>query len=147
MAIFKLEHLEKYLTEKEETDVNMEDLPVGNPKDEDLEVDTPEEVGGFEMIPSTDEEAEGNPELEVMGYDIKKGDKDVCHIEIIDNSNEEVADFDVAQNEPNKYTIYVSKVNDKIYCGEYKNKLEGMGFENVVDRDEDKPEEATTEEE
>lgn len=136
---FKIEHLDKYLSEAEDDYEGTEEI-----KDEDIDsIDKNIESGGhgFEMEPVERDDFEG----EVESYDIVSDGKPVCSIEIINDSNEEIADFEEAQSEPAKYTIYISKVMDAILTDEYKNKLDTMGFERIIDKDEDKVEEVPAE--
>ena len=136
---FSLELLEKYLTEVEKEIPKETVAPESPPKDkEDKPVSSV--TAGFELAPIIDEELkdEDNEELKIIGYNIKKGNKTICKMKIHNNADEELIDFNKAQNKTQQCTVYISDVNDddRADCDMFKNKLVGLGFVNIVDKDE-----------
>ena len=117
MPFFTLEILNKYLVEEE-----------AKPVEKEVEKSENDVGGGFEFLPAADE----------IGEEIKKGDKDVCHVEFIENATEEAKEMIDAQEKPEEFTVVISNVKDRILCNEFKKKMEEIGFPSINDEDADK---------
>jgi hypothetical protein len=109
MPNFTLDHLTKYLTEDE----SVEDQKATN----DVEA-------GFTMEPKED-----------GSYTIFKGSKKIVDVSYTNKKNDESEDFEVAQENPDNYDVYLSNVADVIYSKEFEKKLEALGFDNIISTD------------
>lgn len=77
------------------------------------------------------EEFEMEPDSEQESYLVKFDNEEICNVDIISNITDKSEDLETAQENPEDFTVYISDVKNKEKTEEYKNKLLGLGFENI----------------
>jgi hypothetical protein len=105
-----LTELEKFLPE-------MKDEKVDVKKSKKKRLKENEDV--FEMEPQDD------------NYIITKGGRDVCTVQFVNSMTDASEDMEIAQEHPEKYSVYIMDVKDPRLTKEYEVKLSNLGFKEI----------------
>jgi hypothetical protein len=73
----------------------------------------------FEMVPGESK------------YEINFNGAPCCVVDFVNQKTEESDDFEIAQEEPGQYIVYLTNVKDKVKSDEYQGKLKKMGFNKI----------------